>query len=152
MNVLPARGWLLLVAALLSIAGWGNLPAHAQSGQILGPVCHCSPGSSDVPSKPGGGPDPYDKYKSDPVALRAVRDQARHDAQVRHEQVVEATALLLKISRELRAEMAASAAAMPTWTEQERLEQIQKLARIIQQREKSEDQAIADLTKAGLLP
>ncbi len=150
MKVLPARGWLPLVSALVWIAGWGITgTAHAQ---ILGPVCHCAPGSSDLPSKPGGGPDPYDKYRSDPVALRALRDQARSEAQLRHKQVVEATALLLKISRELRAEMAAGAAANPTRTEQERLQQIQKLAHWIQQREKSEDQVSSDLSKAGVWP
>ncbi len=131
----------LLLAALL-LCGI----ARAQS---LEPADSTGQGMRALPPKPGGGPDPYAQFRSDPLARRALREQARLNAQLRQKQVLEATDLLLKIARDLRAEMAANPDGIPTASETDRLQQIQKLAHLIQEREKSEDQVTENLAKAG---
>lgn len=104
-----------------------------------------------LPPKPSEPPtDPLDRYKDDPLMMRALREQARLRGQARQKQLVDAANLLLKIAQDLRKEMASQPGAALTSTEKARLEQIQKLARIIQDREKTEDDFSTNLAKAGV--
>lgn len=104
-----------------------------------------------LPPKPAEPPtDPLDKYKDDPLMLRALREQARLRGEARQKQLVDATNLLLKIAQDLKKEIASQPEAALTNTEKARLEQIQKLARIIQDREKLEDDVSTNLAKAGM--
>jgi len=105
----------------------------------------------ELPPKPAEPPtDISDKYRNDPLELRALREQARLRGEARQKQIVDATNLLLQIARDLRKEMAGKPLADSSGTEKDRLEQIQKLARVIQDREKTEDDVSTDLAKAGV--
>ena len=123
--------------------------AHPQD---LAPAGSPSPGMHQLPPKPSEPPDIHSKYMTDPLMLRALREQARLRGQARQKQIVDATNLLLKIAQDLRTEMASHPAATSPDTEKNRLEQIQKLARMIQDREKIEDDVSSDLAKAGVWP
>jgi hypothetical protein len=136
--------------AVVIVCSW--LAVSTASAQSLAPAGSTVQGMHELPPIPGGGPDPFAKYKNDPVALRALREQARLSSQLRQKQLTDATDLLLKLAQDLRTEIAASPNGIPVQNEAERLEQIQKLARVIQEREKAEDQVLADLTKAGMTP
>ena len=119
--------------------------------QTLAPAGSGSPGMHELPPKPSEPPeDITDKYKNDPLMLRALREQARLRGEARQKQIVDATNLLLKIAQDLRQQMATQSAADTAETEKDRLEQIQKLARIIQDREKTEDDVSTDLAKSGV--
>jgi len=146
MKRLHPFGWFALVLLGCCMA------CDIACGQSLEPADSTGQGMRALPPKPGGGPDPYAQFRTDPLSRRALREQARLTAQLRQKQVLEATALLLKITRDLRAEMAANADGMPTSSETERLQQIQKLAHLIQEREKSEDEVAENLAKAGVSP
>jgi len=146
MKRLRPFGWF----ALIILGSW---IAYATTlAQSLGPTNENSAGMRQFPAKPGGGADPYAQFRSDPLARRALREQARLTAQLRQKQVLEATELLLKIARDLRAQMAADPDGIPTAAETGCLQQIQKLAHLIQEREKSEDQMTENLAKAGGAP
>ncbi|HEX3985886.1 MAG TPA: hypothetical protein VHX13_04675 [Acidobacteriaceae bacterium] len=84
--------------------------------------------------------------------LRALREQARLRGEARQKQMVEATRQLLQIAQDLRSEMASHPAADPATSEKDRLERIEKLAHLIQDREKMEDDVSSDLAKAGMWP
>ncbi len=146
MKRLRPFGWFALI--LLGI--W--FACAASRAQSLQPTNENSAGMRQFPAKPGGGPDPYAQFKSDPLARRALREQARLTAQLRQKQVLEASELLLKIARDFRAQMAADPDGIPTADETGRLQQIQKLAHLIQEREKSEDQVTENLAKAAGTP
>ncbi len=146
MKRLRPFGWF----ALILLGSW--VACATTFAQSLEPTNENSAGMRQFPAKPGGGPDPYAQFRSDPVARRALREQARLTAQLRQKQVLEATELLLKIARDLRAQMAADPDGIPTAAETGRLQQIQKLAHLIQEREKSEDQMTENLAKAGGAP
>jgi hypothetical protein len=120
--------------------------------QDLAPAGSPSPGMHELPPKPSEPPDIHSKYMTDPLMLRALREQARLRGQARQKQLVDATNLLLKIAQDLRKEIASHPASDSTDVEKDRLEQIQKLARVIQDRERAEDDVSADLAKAGVWP
>jgi hypothetical protein len=111
------------------------------------------PGNRELPPLPGEKltPDIFTKYNSDPLALRALREQAQLRGQARQKQIVEATSLLLQIAQDLRKEMAGSPAADAASIEKTRLEHIQKLAHMIRDRERAEDDISADLARVGVL-
>jgi hypothetical protein len=119
--------------------------------QSLEPSNDPSPGMRQLPPIPGGGPDPLSKYKIDSDDLRALRMQARLEADLRQKQLTEATDLLLKVTRELRADLAAHPNGTSKAIEMERLKLILKLSHLIQEREKAEDPVATKLAKAGLL-
>jgi hypothetical protein len=144
MKRLRSFGWF----ALVLLGAW--IACAVAPSQSLAPADDRSPGMHELPPKPGGGPDPYAQFKTDPLSRRALREQARLNAQLRQKQLLDATELLLKIARDLRAEMAANPDGIPNATETERLQQIQKLAHVIQDREKSEDQATESLAKSAV--
>jgi septal ring factor EnvC (AmiA/AmiB activator) len=81
--------------------------------------------------------------------LHALRGQAKLRGETRQKQLVDATNLLLKIAKDLRQQIA-SHPEDPDNSQTERLEQIQKLARVIQDREKAEDDVSSDLAKVGV--
>lgn len=119
--------------------------------QDLSPAGSGSPGMHELPPKPSEPPtDLSEKYKNDPLMLRALREQAHLRGEARQKQIVEASTLLLQIAQELRKQLAGQSLADTASTEKDRLEQIQKLAHIIQDREKTEDGVSADLAKAGV--
>ncbi len=125
---------------------------------LMTPVARCQdpshpmPFNKEQPLKPGQDrpPDLFTKYKSDPEMLRAMRAQTRLRAEQRQKLIVSSTDLLLKIAQDLRNEIASEPSAGAPASEKERLEQIQKLARVIQMREKAEDDISSDLAKAGV--
>ncbi|HEX3663120.1 MAG TPA: hypothetical protein VHU89_16905 [Acidobacteriaceae bacterium] len=94
--------------------------------------------------------DLFSEYKNDPMMLHALREQARLRGEERQKQIVDATNLLLQLAQDLRTEIASPSAADSTNSEKLRLEQIQKLAHLIQNREKTEDNVSSDLAKAGV--
>lgn len=142
------RAWIgtaLLLAG--SCAGIGMA-----RGQDLAPAGSGSPGIQELPPPASEPPDLLSKYKNDPLMLRALREQARQRGEARQKQLLDATNLLLKIAKELREQIASHPGAVPDHTETARLEQIQKLAHAIQDREKTEDDVSSDLAKAGMWP
>ena len=125
-----------LLIPLLLIA-W-VVPGVGRS-QSYQPAGNGEPGMHNLPPIPGEGPpDLFDTQGMDPVKLRVLREQARERNQLRQKQVVEATALLVKITGELRAEMAKNPHAIPTADETAQLDQIQKLARFVTEKEKAD--------------
>lgn len=119
--------------------------------QDLAPAGSPTAGMRAMPPKPSEPPtDLLDEYKNDPLMLRALREQAQLRGEARQKQIVDATKLLLKIAQDLRNQLAAGPAVDSVSTEKDRLEQIQKLAKIIQDREKTEDDVSSDLAKAGV--
>lgn len=137
-----AAGALLAASCAATGVAWSQTLAPAGSG---------SPGMHELPPKPSEPPtDISDKYKDDPLMLRALREQARLRGEARQKQIVEATNLLLQIAQALQKQLATQPSADLTGTEKDRLEQIQKLARVIQDREKTEDDVSTDLAKAGV--
>ena len=137
-----AFGALLLVSFLIAAGG--------VQGQTLAPAGSGGSGMHELPPKPSEPPDLFSKYKSDPLLRRALREQARLNAQLRQKQLTDATALLLKIAQDLRTEMAKNPDTMSTASAAERLEQIQKLAQLIQDRETAEDAVAANLARDGV--
>ncbi|MGA7521961.1 MAG: hypothetical protein WBW84_05735 [Acidobacteriaceae bacterium] len=132
----------LLLAACCFMSG------RAQA-QDLGPG---TPGLQQVrpdPSDPAG---IMSKYQNDPLMLHALREQARLRGAERQKQIVDATNLLLQIAHDLRTEIATPPTTDSANTEKDRLEHIQKLARVIKDREKTEDNVSSDLAKAGVWP
>jgi len=101
---------------------------------------------------PGGGPDPYDKFKNDSTIGIASHERDRLMSLLRQKQLTEATDLLLKVARDLRAEMAANSGGALTEDELQRLRLVEKLAHLIQDREKAEEQVDAALAKSGKGP
>lgn len=141
---MPSR--MVWVASVLIGACFACSMATAQS---LEPADDQSPGMRQLPPIPGGGPDPYSKYKIAPSDLAALREQALMNAELRQKQLTDAANLLLKIARELQADVAAHAQESSTPTEIKRLKQIQKLSRLIQEKEKAQDPAATKLARAG---
>lgn len=131
------RAWMPLGAGLLLLGCAATAVAQApeQRGSI--------PGVSVSPPAP---PDPtprsrdlFEEYDTtDPDMQRVLRDQARARNELRQKQVVEATALLLQVTRELRADMARNPSTALTREEQARLQQIEKLADFVRAKEKSD--------------
>jgi hypothetical protein len=111
------------------------------------------PGNRELPPLPGEklGPDIFTKYNTDPLALRALREQAQLRGEARQKQLVEASALLLQIAQDLRKQMASQPASDAVSIEKTRLEHIQKLAHMIRDREKAEDNISADLARVGVM-
>jgi hypothetical protein len=126
--------------------------AATAQAQDLAPAGSPSPGMHELPPKPSEPPDMRSKYTTDPLLLRALREQARLRGEARQKQIVEATTLLLQVAQELRKEIASHPLSDTADTEKDRLAQIQKLARVIQNREKAEDDVSSDLAKAGVWP
>jgi len=118
--------------------------------QDLAPAGSGSPGMHELPPKPSEPADIRSKYETDPLELRALREQARLRGEARQKQIVDATNLLLQIAQSLRKELASQPLADTAGTERDRLEQIQKLAHVIQSREKTEDDVSTNLAKAGV--
>ncbi|MGA8161588.1 MAG: hypothetical protein WA374_20620 [Acidobacteriaceae bacterium] len=140
-----------LGAGLLLFASCAT--AGIARGQDLAPAGSGSPGMHGLPSEPSQqSTDLVNKYKDDPLMLHALREQARLRGEERQKQIVEATALLLRIAQDLRKEMANPPEGMTAKTEADRLDQIEKLAHMIQNREKTEDGVSTDLSKAGVWP
>jgi hypothetical protein len=105
-----------------------------------------------IPMHPGGGPDPYAKYEKDFTGGDSSRDQDRLISLIRQKQLTQATDLLLKLTHDLRAELAEKQSGTLTEDEMQRLKLIEKLAHLIQDREKAEDQVSAALAKSGKGP
>ncbi|MGA2569058.1 MAG: hypothetical protein ABSF23_00935 [Terracidiphilus sp.] len=146
MKVLRAVGW----SALVLIGMWGT--TRTGRGQNSNSMNHSGPIFGELPPHPTLPPDIRKKFESDPSVGIALREQARRNRRLRQKQLTEATELLLKVTLELRAEMAANPDAIPTDTETQCLKLIQKLARLIQESEMAEDQASATLAKEGIAP
>jgi hypothetical protein len=130
-------------------------------GAVAATTAHAQPpnastndanGTRPLPPIPGEVQDLPDKYKNDSSVGIALREQERLNSRLRQKQLNEATDLLLKVARDLRAEMAASPNAARTQIETERLRLIEKLAHLIQEREKAEDQVTAALATTGRAP
>jgi hypothetical protein len=62
----------------LTLAG-ACFTADFVMAQSLEPSNDPSPGMRQLPPVPGGGPDPYSKYRMTPQDLRALREQVRLD-------------------------------------------------------------------------
>lgn len=121
-------------------------------GQDLAPTDTGSPGMHELPPPVSEPPDLLSKYKNDPLMLRVLREQARLRGEARQKQLVDATNLLLKVAQDLREEIVNHPGASPDNMAAVRLEQIQKLARVIQAKEKTEDDVSTDLAKEGMWP
>jgi|SRR5580658_6803688 hypothetical protein len=135
----------LWLALLLTGAWFATCAAHSQNTD---PITGKTAGLKPIPMHPGGGPDPYEELEKDPKANQsALREQERLDSQLRKKQLTQASDLLLKVTLELRTEMAANPHGVPTETELKRVQLIQKLAHLIQDSEKAEYQAAAVLAK-----
>jgi hypothetical protein len=148
MKVLRACAWLALVLIGTFVA------ARTAQGQNQDPDQTPKSGGNmmNIPMHPGGGPDPYAKYMNDPTVGVAQLEQERLNSRIRQKQLTEATELLLKIARDLRVEMAANPNAALTEGEMQQLKLVEKLAKLIQDREKAADQVSAALAKAGKAP
>jgi hypothetical protein len=142
----PALGFLLI--CVLGAA----LMARGQNQDVDQNPKGTSTGMMSLPMHPGGGPDPYAKFQNDPTVGVASRDHEKLVGEVRQKQLTEATELLLKIARDLRAEMAANPGGSLTEDEMQRLRLVEKLAHLIQDREKAEEQVDAALAKTGRAP
>lgn len=143
LRVCIGAGLLLGVSCAGMSVAWAQDPAPASS---------LSPGMQELPPNPSAPPGIRSRYESDPLMLRALREQARLRGEARQKQMVEATRQLLQIAQDLRSEMASHPAADPATSEKDRLERIEKLAHLIQDREKMEDDVSSDLAKAGMWP
>ena len=145
--------WAESLPAILLMAVSG-----AACGQAYAPCCvpaNGAPNANDVkelPPQPTQGPDLLKQYRDDPAALKALRQQARQNDKLRQTQVVKATDLLLKLTQDLRVELAAKSSDVTAATETELLKEIQKLARVIQEKERAENEVSSDLAKAGMWP
>jgi len=151
MKVLPAGGRcaLVLVGTFLAIS-----TAHAQNqDQNQNPIKGQNSGLTGIPTHPGGGPDPYAKYENDFNNVgKSPLEQEKLIAQLRQKQLTQATDLLLKVARDLRVEMAANPGGALTEDELQRLKLVEKLAQLIQDRERAQDQVGAALAKSGKGP
>jgi hypothetical protein len=135
MKVLQACGWLAL-----ALMGASAAVCAAQNGNT--PTTNPFRPLPPIPS-----PAPWSPDQTSPATDGALRAEERLESQLRKKQLTDATDLLLKVAQELRAEMAADPKGIPTETESERLKLIEKLAHLIQEREKAEYQAAAALAK-----
>lgn len=142
----------LLLAVVCALAATASAQNPVTAGDPPTPGSSM-PGNRELPAKPGEqvSPDPFAKYHTDPLSLRAQREQAELRGESRQKQIVEATSLLLQIAQDLRKELASQPSADLTGTERTRLEHIQKLAHMIRDREKTEDDVSENLAKAGIL-
>lgn len=151
LRTLGRAGLLLAVAGCLlaAVAGAQN-PITAGDPPSPG---SSMPGNKELPAKAGEQlePDLFTKYKTDPETLRSLRLQAELRSEERQKQIVEATNLLLQIAQDLRSDLASQPVADADGTAKTRLEHIQKLARMIREREKNQDGISTDLAKAGVL-
>lgn len=146
----------LRAAVLLAMVCAVAVMARAQNPVTAGdpPTPGSSmPGNRELPAKPGEqvSPDPFTKYHTDPLTLRAEREQAELRGETRQKQIVEATSLLLQIAQDLRKEIASLPSADASAAERTRLEHIQKLAHMIRERERTQDDVSTTLAKAGVL-
>jgi hypothetical protein len=143
----PALGFLLFC-----VSG----PALTARGQNQDVDQNPPPQSRDrnsIPMHPGGGPDPYAKYENDFNNVgKSPFGQQKLISQLRQKQLTEATELLLKVARDLRTEMAANPGGSLTEDEMQRLKLVEKLAHLIQDREKAQEQVDAALAKTGRAP
>jgi hypothetical protein len=136
--------------SIVLMAGWALIGvAH---GQVLAPAGSNANGPHALPTIPAEGPDIRKQFESDPTELKALQDQARLQDKMRQTELVKASDLLLKLTQDLRAEMTANPSETTTAAETELLKQIQKLARLIQDREMAQDEVTSDLAKAGMWP
>lgn len=111
------------------------------------------PGNRELPAKPGVQlqPDIFTKYNRDTQSPHMLRELALMRGEARQKQIVEATNLLLQIAQDLRVQMANQPSPDATGMEKSRLEHIQKLAHMIRDWEKTQDDISTDLTKAGVM-
>lgn len=146
------RAGLLLAMAGCLLAGAARAQNPITAGDPPTPGSNM-PGNKELPAKAGEQlePDLFTKYKTDPESLHSLRLQAQLRSEERQKQIVEATNLLLQIAQDLRSEMADPPAGEDDGTAKTRLEHIQKLARMIRDREKNQDDISTDLAKAGVL-
>jgi hypothetical protein len=134
--------------ALLLFGACGAVfTAHAQPPN---PSTNDSNGTRPLPPIPGEKQDLPAKYDKDPTIGAALLAEERLNSQLRQKQLTEAIELLQQVVRELRAELAASPDG--TRSETENLKLIEKLAHLIQDREKAEDQVTAALARTGRTP
>ncbi|HUB53257.1 MAG TPA: hypothetical protein VL986_13965 [Terracidiphilus sp.] len=137
----------LWLAVVVTGAWFATGAAHSQNAD---PITGKSAGLKPIPMHPGGGPDPYEELEKDPNANQsALREQEKLNSQIRQKQLTQASDLLLKVTLELRIEMAGNPHGVPTETELQRVQLIQKLAHLIQEGEKAEYQAAATLAQKG---
>jgi hypothetical protein len=118
----------------------------------LAAVCAAQNGTPLMPNPmtplpPIPSPAPWNQDQTAPATDSALRAEERLESQLRKKQLTDATDLLLKVAQELRAEMTANPKQIPTETETERLRLVEKLAHLIEEREKAEYQAAAALAK-----
>ena len=144
MKVLRACGW--WASALICVCA---ASCAAQNSTPLNPSNNEAQGTRPLPPPPGGGPDPYAQFEQDPKAQSALLDQERLQSQLRRKQLTQASQLLSKVTAELRAELLANPNGVPTITEIQRIQLIQKLAHLIQESEKAEFQVAAALARKG---
>lgn len=144
-----AKLFQIWIGAGLLLANMGALSGPARA-QDLTPPDPGPPGMVTMPSRSSEPDALRGAYAHDPLMLRTLHEQAHQRAEERQKQIVDATNLLLKIAQSLRNEMASHPGAFPGNTETERLEQIRKLARTIQDREKTEDDVPPGIAKTGV--
>lgn len=145
-HALRTCAWCALVLTALSIA----VPkAHAQPPNAS---TNDSNGTRPLPAVPGESLDLPDRYKNDASFGIALREQERTDSLTRQKQLIEATNLLLQLARELRAQLAANPDSALAQSEAERLKLIEKLAHLIQDRERAQDQVSAALAETRRKP
>jgi hypothetical protein len=140
-----AWGWLALVLMC-------TCPAWKMHSQQVTPSTNDSNGTRPLPPVPGETQELPDKYKTDSTTGIALREQERMDSLLRQKQLTQATDLLLKVARELRTEILASSGGAVAQSESERLKLIEKLAHLIEDREKAEDQVSAALARTERTP
>jgi hypothetical protein len=143
LRLYPAFALVLIGACVATCAAYG---------QSINASTTDSNGTRPLPPIPGESQDLRAKYENDPTVGLALRERERLEGRLRQKQLTGASELLLKVARDLRAEMAANPKGALTESEIERLRLIQKLANLIQDREKAEDQVSAALTKTGRGP
>jgi hypothetical protein len=146
---------LRLCPALALVAGlWlATMTAHGQAADPQNnPADSGHNGTRPLPPIPGESQDLRDRYDSDPSVRSALREKDRLDSLRRQKQLAQATELLLKVAQELRTELAASPDGVRTKSETDRLKLIEKLAHLIQDREKAQDQVSAALAKMEKVP
>ncbi len=111
------------------------------------------PGNRELPAKAGVQlqPDIFTKYNRDTQSPHMLRELALLRGEARQKQIVEATDLLLQIAQDLRVQMATQPSPDTTGAEKSRLEHIQKLAHMIRDWEKTQDDISTNLAKAGVM-
>lgn len=143
-------GVLLAVSCALTGPAHGQNPITANDPPSPG---SSMPGNREMPAKAGVQlqPDLFTKYNRDSMSPHKMRELALLRGEARQKQIIEATNLLLQIAQDLRIQMAGQSSPDTTGIEKSRLEHIQKLAHMIRDWEKTQDDVSTDLAKAGVM-